>query len=56
MGCHKDRHSRPVQADKEFLDLVGDMRIEVARGLVGQQYMRFIGDGSDNADALLFSA
>ena len=37
--------SRGVDRQQELEDLVGRVHVEVARGLIGQEYRRGIGDG-----------
>ena len=45
-----------AEAEKEFVQLFGRLRVEVARRLVGQDHGRLVDEGTRHGDALLLAA
>src|SRR5450631_1186725 len=55
MSCDNDGHAHFLEAFEEVHDLQGQVRIEIAGGLIRNQKRRLTDDGARDADALLFA-
>ena len=56
VGDEHDGPASTIEALKEIENIEGGLRIEIARGLIGQDQLRLVDESAGNGDTLLLAA